>query len=364
MRWICSIIVLLSVFLNALPLWAQEQAAKSKIVSDLSAEVVNAVGEPRDRAQHELSADYAAYETPDIATSLADPLSFIAIVTMTGVKPLDGNAPPYRLVKLHVDQLLRGASEETELQAVSRWVPPRAPDDARLTWGGPRGTIFDYAEPKVGNRYLIGYPRSTDGSGSVAIFGAIDLGDHDQSQIISDVQHFLDIESAAGSSNFAPHLGALSDRIPWIRDLSAHRLVQSDACNASPACQEAFLSTTESLLHSKRLGERWEALQWTEPLALAMGDLKGGSNGLPTMSDAAVRKLLVSALSDPNLWLADEAFRQIELFDFFHSSGPRECIGIFPSIRKSVRWTEGEMEGESITGTVACTPEQSRAVGE
>jgi hypothetical protein len=107
---------------------------------------------------------------------------------------------------------------------------------------------------------------------SVTIFGAIDLGDHDQSHIIPDVQRFLDIESAAGRSNFVPYLAALSDRIPWIRDLSAHRLVQSDACNASPACQEAFLSTTKSLLHSKRLGERWEALQWTEPLALPMGD--------------------------------------------------------------------------------------------
>jgi hypothetical protein len=94
------------------------------------------------------------------------------------------------------------------------------------------------------------------------------------------------------------------------------------------------------------------------------GRPQSGSNGVPTMSDAAVRKLLVSALSDPNLWLTDEAFRQIELFDFFHSSGPRERIGIFPSIRKSVRWTEGEMEGVSITGTVACAPEQSPAVGE
>ncbi len=317
------------------------------------------MGELRDRAHHKLFADNAPYAAPDIATSLADPLSFIAFVVVTRVKLPSGGGSPYTLVDLRVEQLLRGFSHQTELQAESRWVPPRSPDDAPLMFGGTRGTAFDYTEPKIGSQYLVGYPFFDVDRGTAHIFGAIDLSNRAQAQMISDVQRFLDIESAAGSSSFALYVAALSDPVPWIRDLSAQRLVQSGACNASSICQEAFLTLTQRLLRSKRPGERWEALRWTQPLALPMGERQAGPNGLPTMSNTAVRALLVSALLDPNLWIADEAFHQLELFDFFHDARPGECIVIFPHLRKSVRLTAGELEGISISGTVACTPGQA-----
>lgn len=75
----------------------------------------------------------------------------------------------------------------------------------------------------------------------------------------------------------------------------------------------------------------------------------------PTLSNSTVRELLVSVLSDPNLWIADEAFRQIELFDFFHRAQPDECIVIFPPLRKSVRLPARELEGVTSSGTLACT---------
>jgi hypothetical protein len=74
------------------------------------------------------------------------------------------------------------------------------------------------------------------------------------------------------------------------------------------------------------------------------------------MPDPAVRQLWLAAVDDPNLWIADEAFRQLALFDFFHSARAGECIGIFPSIRKSVRFTAADAEGVAITGTSTCMP--------
>jgi hypothetical protein len=356
-----DIAVLLAVVLSATPVWPQEQTPKSSLVSELSAEVSSAPDEPRDQAQHALFGDYKSYEAPDIASPLSDPLSYIAIVTVTGVKFPERGRIPYPLVSLHVEQLLRGASEQTELQAESRWQPPRTQQSEGfiIDFGGSRGTAFDYTEPKVGNRFLIGYPFLDVERGSAHIFGAIDLSDHDQALIVPDVQRFLGIEFAAGNSNFAPFVAALNDSVPWIRDLSASRLVQSGACDASPACQNALLNFTRRLLKSKKLADRWEALQWMQPLAQPTGDRMSGPNGLPSMSNSAVRELLVSALSDPNLWIADEAFRQLEMFDFFHSARSDECIVIFPTVRKSVHLTAEELKGMSISGTVACTPEQS-----
>jgi hypothetical protein len=361
MYWLRSLALLLAV-LSSRAILPQEHTPQANLVSDLSAQAAGAMDGPRDQAQHALFADYIHYEAPDIATPLADPLSFIAFVTVSRVEPPDGGNFPYTRVTLHVDQLLRGASQQTELQAESRWAPPRREDDQfPIIDSGPRGTAFDYNEPKVGIRFLVGYPFLDVDRGTAHIFGAIDLNNHDQALLVPEVQRFLSIESAAGSSNFAPFVTALNDTVPWIRDLAAQRLVQSDACNNSYDCQEALLESARRLLQSKKLGERWEALQWMQPLTLPMGERKAGPNGLPTLSNSTVRKLLVSVLSDPNLWIADEAFRQIELFDFFHRAQPDECIVIFPPLRKSVRLPARELEGVTSSGTLACTPAQANS---
>jgi hypothetical protein len=331
----------------------------------LSAKLSGAIDKPRDEAQRELFADYVRYQAPDIAGPLADPHSFIAFVSVTHVKyPGEGN--PYGTrVTLHVDQFLRGASPQTELQAESRWVPPRPPgDEVPLFDSGLRGTVFDFRKPEVGGRFLVGFPSLDVDSGHAYIFGAIDLSDHDQASLIPEVKRFLAIESAAGGSNPAPFVTVLNDSVPWIRDLSAQRLVQLETCNNSSACGETLLNSARRLLRSKKPRERWEALQWMQPLTLPMGERQEGPNGLPPMSNSAVRELLASGLSDPNLWTADEAFRQIELFDFFHKARPDECIIILPPLRKSVRLPAAELKGVSSSGTLACTPGQGSSDGE
>jgi hypothetical protein len=81
------------------------------------------------------------------------------------------------------------------------------------------------------------------------------------------------------------------------------------------------------------------------------------------MSGAAFRGLLVAAVSDPNLVLGDKAFGELALFDFFHDSGPGDCIEYVPALRKSARWTSDEAKGVMIgTGYnigsgFACNPQ-------
>src|SRR5260370_19223120 len=128
MRRIGSIALFLAIFLNAPPLWPQQQTPRSKIVSDLSARAISAMGELRDRAHHKLFAANAPYAAPDIATSLADPLSFIAFAVVTPVKLPSGGGSPSTLLPLLVDHLLRGISHQNELLSHPPRVPPRPPD--------------------------------------------------------------------------------------------------------------------------------------------------------------------------------------------------------------------------------------------
>ena len=81
------------------------------------------------------------------------------------------------------------------------------------------------------------------------------------------------------------------------------------------------------------------------------------------MSHEPVRQLIALALWDPNIWVADEAFLQLELYDFHHAARPGECIEIVPAFRKSARWTSEEARGISFGGhfrvSFTCIPEES-----
>jgi hypothetical protein len=355
--------------LNALPLCSQElPPAKSKVVPALNQEEIQAINEPRDRAQEELFAVYHGDKLdPDITTSIAAQQDLIAIVRVTAVNRPDGRGgSPYPKVTLHVQEWLRGSSKQTELYAEPRWIPPRPPNPNDpldgMMFGGPGKTAFDWAEPKVGNRYVVGYSTPNEADSSAFISGALDFNDQEElARMLPEVKRFIDIDKRARRSSFAPYLEALTDRVPWIRDLAAQRPVQSDACNASAVCGEAFVTAAAALLRGKELGDRWEALKWLEPLAQAVGENQAGPNGLPLFSNAAARELLVAATSDPNLWIGDKAFTELALFDFYHSARAGECIEIVPAMRKSARWTAGEAKdasiGSPLGGTFACTAE-------
>jgi hypothetical protein len=140
----------------------------------------------------------------------------------------------------------------------------------------------------------------------------------------------------------------MKDHVSWIRDLSAERLVQSAACNASPSCRDSLLADARQMLRSKNRGKRWEALKWLEPLTEPIGNRKTGPNGLPPMSNSTVRRLLLSVISDRNLAIGDKAFGELAMFDFHQTAHPGECIEIVPALRRSATWTHAETKDVSI----------------
>jgi hypothetical protein len=363
MKRIRSNLALLVALLSVVSAFPQNKPAKSKVAQSLTPEQLRAISEPRLEADKELGAELLRYQAPTIARALSSSRDYIGIVTVTTVNPPGKGWDPYLRVSLHLEDLLRGVLQLTELHADSRWSdPPRPNYGGPIILGSIDSTVFDLKEPRIGNRYLIGFYILYEDGGRANITGAVDLDDPSQEVTISKVHHFLEIESASAGTNFAPFVLALADEVRWIRDLSAQRLVQSDACDSSTMCQDAFFASVGQLLNSKKLDERWEALEWLAPFAQPRDDLKKGPNGLPTMSDTSVRELLVSALSDSNLEIADKAFGQLELFDFYNASGPGECIEIVPALRRSARWIAEEAKGSSIGGsynlrwTFACNP--------
>lgn len=360
----------------AVPEMQGAEAPKSKVVhDDLSPEQVDALRKVWETGLGEIGRDWKRYETPDVAQALTGGHGYVvSIVTVTGVELPDGKGFPYSRLKLRVEQTLAGDGGERELRAESRWVPMTPEQRSMRTGGGPRETVIDREEPRIGNRYLLGYMFLDEGAqGKRAwICGGFDLGDPEEARIFPEVQRVLAMVAAggaaatdaspnAGAVNVGPYVGALGSDVPWIRDLAARQLIESEACSNSPSCVGSFLSGVRHLLGSKTAAERMEGLRWMEPLALPMGDRKEGANGLSRMSDGAVRALMASAVEDGNAAVGDKAFEEVALFDFFHSAGPGECIEVVPRVRGSARWTKAEasgvMIGNPFGNTTTCIPE-------
>jgi hypothetical protein len=370
-----STFLLFTALLSSLIFPQQAPPAKSKVVSILSDDDLRAITEPRQRASAEFEAAFAKIRPPDISKPLADPQDMIAIVTVTGVIASGADGYPLPRVEMRVEEMLRGAFRERLIHARSSWSPP-APELKPIPTsdGLPHGkiqiyfssraptTLFDETEPRSGNRYVLGYSR-IDCDGGMFVNGAVNLDDPKQAQLLPDVERFLAAEASASLGNVGELVNGLNDTARWIRDLSAQRLVRSDECNVTPSCQAAIVDAAGRLIKSTDLGDRWEALTWLEWISQPIGSRMSGPNGLPPMSGAAFRQLLVAAISDSNLVVGDKAFGQLELFDFYHHSGPGDCIEYVPALRKSARWTAEETKGVTI-GTeynlsfgFACNPQ-------
>jgi hypothetical protein len=258
--------------LSTLSFFLQAPTAKSKVVPVLSAEEIRAITEPREKAAAEMETVFMQIRPPDISKPLSDPQDLIAIVTVTNVTTPGEGGSPYPRVEMHIDQMLRGVAREQIIHAQSLWSPPEPLEQPiptsdglphgliRISFstGGPR-TVFDDTEPKIGNRYVLGYSR-IDWAGGMFVNGAVNLDDPKQAQVVEEVQRFLSIETAASGGNVAPFADTLNDPVRWMRDLSAQRLAQSDTCNIAPSCQDALVKAANRLVQSKNLAERWEAL--------------------------------------------------------------------------------------------------------
>lgn len=349
--------ILLVMLFGAIPLPSQEPVKGSQVFGDLSPERMNLISESRRQAFKELTVRSAGFHSPDIATTLESGYP-IAIARITAVEPpsaaprllefgypiaIDpprGGSPRTR-VSFHVQQMLRGGSSVDSFDAESRWAPrsPSNEDEPVLENFSTRGTVLDYSEPKVGDLYIIGYTFPYGNQKTAFVSGAIDLQDPAQARLIGEMEQFLSIERTAGDSGFAPYLAALDGSIPWFRDIAVHRLTSSDSCISSIVCAERFAETVQRQLHSRTANERLEAvfwISWVGSVSRSQSEQKGWPDGMPILPDSVIRQLLAAAKMDTNVYVGDQAYSQLEEFEFRRAGRPGDCIQIIPELRKSV----------------------------
>jgi|GEM_PF-3175382 len=339
-------IVLAAVLLAGIPLLGQEAQRIPSIFGDLSPEQLKAIHESRRLAQEQLNRQSPAFETPNIATALEFRWYLIAIAKIVAVQLPDGSTPK-TIVRFHVEQLIKGNEQVADFDVESQWIPgPPAPGDGPFfAVSNYRPTALDRSEPTIGNRYILGFTLAYSTGKFVSVPGVIDLEDHSQSELIGSMQRFLTIDSSAERSGFAPYLVMLEDKAPWIRDIAVHRLTSSEACNASPICEEKFSEVVKRQLRSDSPNERQQTvdwLVWIDSVSRNEGPRKGMVDGLPLLPDSKIRVLLNEAIEDPNLSIGDRAFQYREEFDFYRTKSPGDCFTIVPSLRKSTHWHSGE----------------------
>jgi hypothetical protein len=334
---------LLFVMLGAMPLPSQEPREGAHVFGDLSELRLSSLLESRQLARKELTGQSTTFATPDIAAALGFEQYLIAIARITGVYPANGNSLPRTRIAFRVDQFLRGRSDREDFEVESKWTPvPPVPDAGGVSFGGnDRMTALDRSEPKIGDRYLLGYtPDYSQAGKPLFVLGVVDMQDPDQARLLADVQKFLTMESAAGA-RFEPFLDALDSPIPWVRQIAVHRLSFSDACNASAVCAERFSSVVRRQMGSKIPDERLETsnwMVWIDSVSRNYSRARQLQDGMPILPDSLIRQLWNAAIDDPNVYIGDEAFQRRELFDFNRAGSPGDCIQIVPALRKSAHW--------------------------
>jgi len=356
-----SIILLFTVFIGTGKLPSQQPEVGTTVLGKFSAAQLSLISESRRAAYQEIGDSSLA--KPDIAVALESPYAVIAIAEIVGAEPSNNGPGPGTRIRFHVEQFLRGESELTEFEVESqRTATP--PTKQVLSNAFAHQTVLDRSEAKVGNRYILGYSPAFAQGKSVHVDGAIDLQEPSQASLIADMEAFLAIESAAGESGFVPYLEALDSSIPWIQDIAVHRLSESDACNISPECAQRFSAAVHRQLQSTRPAERLKAIFWIVWVdSISRSSIrKDWPDGLPILRDSTMRALLTAELEDPNLYVGDEAFNQLESSAFQRARTPGSCIDVIPPLRRSIHWSSGEQNPVPsvfpLTYSQSCLPTQ------
>jgi hypothetical protein len=345
---ICAIAFFLAALFSSIRTFSQEPVEGPNVFGDLSYTRTRAIFESRRLAYQELAEQSSRFEAPDIAVALESPSYLITIARITVVQPFNDDSVHGTRISFHVEQVLRGSSNVTDFAVLSRWIPnPRAKNTLTDDDFNFHPTVLDSTQPKEGLLYILGYTldygNGKDGN-TVFVPSAIDLQAPNQTRLIDDMKQFLAMELAAADSGFEPYLQALESPIPWVRDIIVHRLSMSDECNASPVCAQRFSTIVRRQLQSKIPNERLEAsdwLVWIDSVSRSKNGCKQWSDGLPILPDSAIRRLLSSAIDDPNLFIGDQAFDRREMFDFDREGKPGACIQVVPALRKSAHWLPG-----------------------
>src|ERR1035437_1827264 len=163
--------------------WSQQSSggSGSDLFGNLSSKDLDALRASRKAAQQELASKAADFEEPNIAAALlfSDRGDLTAIARITSVQ-LPTNADGRTRIAFHVEQVLSGKSRVTHFKVESLWNPRKVKEAGPWFFDHPNysETALDKSEPKVGNRYILGYSlQDYDLDRSVYVSGVVDLQD-------------------------------------------------------------------------------------------------------------------------------------------------------------------------------------------
>lgn len=321
------------------------------VFGDLSPRRLDPIRESRRLAEQELTKQAPAFLPPDISVALNFPSYAVVVATITDVQfpaaDVTGDAVRTK-INFHVDEYLRRKPGVADFTMESVWVPASAREDSDspgvLISLNNRNTILDTVEPRVGDRYILGYLPPWNIK-KVSVPSVIALQDPHQTQLIGDMQSFLTLESIADNSHsVTPYLEALNSPLPWVRDIAVHRLVGSEICNASTDCAKKFSGAVKRQLESANPNERREAVEWliwADSVSRSESTWKRWSDGLPILPDSALHEFFSIAMRDRNVAIGDEAFQYAEMSKFLRIGKPGECVVVVPPLRITKQVLDG-----------------------
>ena len=336
--------------------WSQQASAgsRSELFGSLNSKELDAARATRKAAYEELAGN-AAFDTPNIACALQfSPDWLIAIARISSVQ-LPKDADGRTAITFHVEQLLNGKSRVRNFEVESRWNPHKKKAEP-LFFEDPNysETALDKSEPKVGNRYILGYSLQDYGLYKfLFVPGVVDLQDPAQAEVVANVKRFLKLDAEAAVRGDETYLAMLDDKLPWFRNIAVSRLTDSHSCYKSPQCAERFEAALKRELRSDVPNERGEAIGW-----LVWVDSVARTEKKHLLPDSTLGALFNEAVKDRNVALGDEAFEAREEFKVYRTGSPGDCYEIVPMLRKSVHWRSkhDQVPNEHLSYTYGCIP--------
>ena len=334
-----TVVGLLVFCLPALPAFGQSDRDK------LSPQQLRQLVASHEQAREELQRAEAKSVAGHITRGFLNNYDSVAMVTIGQVKT--GPEDSYD-AEFMVERTLRGKVPQ-QMVAHGYWMP-----NPKLSWEVRPPPCLQRIEPKPGRRMLAEVVERPHMSGLPefrCVFGFLDLDDPVEAAYLPQAQAAADMEVSASTAGLVPYEKGLTSDSAAVRDLAFWRLLFDERCPGDSQCEASIHAALRTLLASKNVNERWEAVmwlrdwlqEWLQPIGRCGGDDCDSAQFQP----APIRSLLQTAINDQNVAVGDEAFELLAALDFHKKENAGWCQDVQPEIRAVKRYPE---QGEHLLG--------------
>jgi len=316
---------------------------RSELERSLSPQKLQQLIDARGQAEEELRRADVDRISPWIFSGFLN-YGSVAIVKMGQIK-LRGEKH-YEL-ELSVERILRGKLAP-QIAAQCYWSP--TPWPKRDPPGAQR------IQPENGRRMLVSVfepPYDASRSERRYFMGMLNLDDPAEAALLPQAQAAADMVASASVAGLGAYEKGLTSDSSAVRELAFFRLMEEEKCPGDGRCEASIVAATQTLLASKNLNERKQAVQWLELLADLIEGEPIGASTYSHFPRAPVRLLLQTAAADQNVRIGDLAFEFLAKLDFHQKANAGYCEEIVPALRavKHYRADENYIIEKHIMGS-------------